>query len=79
MDQDLIDFVRGYRGPVSIDEVASDLAVLGANGAEWPRASATDWKRSLNVLVSEGKLTSENNMLTVQIIKSDAPVQMELF
>lgn len=64
-DQDLIEFVRGARGPFAIDEAASELAFLGRAGADWPQASAAHWKRELEQLVDKGLLNLNDGFLTV--------------
>lgn len=67
---DLIDFIRGYREPVSLDEAAMELHSLGNAGAAWPRASVQDWRRELIKLVSDGKLTCNDGMLSVHKVET---------
>lgn len=69
-DTDLIEFIRGNREPYDLDEAAEELHKLGRLGAAWPRASAVEWKREFQRLVSEGKLNECNGMLTVAKVES---------
>jgi hypothetical protein len=77
LDADLIEFVRTYRGPYPIYEAAGDLAALGDNGGNWPKANAQHWKRELDRLVADGKLQEVDGGLIVPL-SSDAK-QLELF
>lgn len=65
MTNNLLDFIRSYREPVSISVAAGELAMLGKAGAGWPNASATHWKRELEQLVGKGLLNLNNGFLTV--------------
>jgi hypothetical protein len=76
-DADVIDFIRGARGPFAIDEAASELAYLGRAGADWPQASATHWKREFERLVDKGLLNLNNGFLTVA--KPEQLTQKSLF
>lgn len=69
-DADLIEFVRGNREPFAIDEASSELAFLGRSGTGWPQATTEHWKRELQRLVNEGKLTECDGMLTVARVES---------
>lgn len=77
MTNDLIDFIRGARGAITIDQAASELHQLGKHGAAWPRASAVEWKRELLRLVDEGELVLDGETLTVA--KKEEMRQGELF
>lgn len=77
LDEDLIEFIRTYRGPYAIYEAAGDLAALGDNGGNWPKANAQHWKRELGRLVADGKLQEVEGGLIVPL-SSDAK-QLELF
>jgi hypothetical protein len=77
LDADLIEFVRTYRGPYPIYEAAGDLAALGDNGGNWPKANAQHWKRELVRLVLDGKLQEVEGGLIVPL-STDAK-QLELF
>ena len=77
LDADLIEFVRTYRGPYPIYEAAGDLAALGDNGGNWPKANAQHWKRELDRLVADGKLQEVDGGLIVPL--SEEPKLMTLF
>jgi hypothetical protein len=77
LDEDLIEFIRTYRGPYQIYEAAGDLATLGENGGNWPKANAQHWKRELDRLVADGKLQAVEGGLIVPL-SIDAK-QLELF
>lgn len=62
-DDDLIEFVRSYREPTSIDEVAADLANLGRFGASIPKGSKTKWTSELRRLVSEDRLKIDRSKM----------------
>jgi hypothetical protein len=74
---DLIEFIRTYRGPYAIYEAAGDLAALGDNGGNWPKANAQHWKRELDRLLADGKLQEVDGGLIVPL--SEEPKQLELF
>ena len=65
MNDELLDFIRSYREPVSIDDVAKELESLGKAGASWPIASATEWHRELMKLVDAGRLKIDGNVLAI--------------
>jgi hypothetical protein len=65
MNDELLDFIRSYREPVSIDDVAKELESLGKAGASWPIASAIEWHRELMKLVDAGQLRIEGNVLSI--------------
>ncbi len=73
---DLIQFVRGIQ-PVSMLDVATDLVSLAKSGAEWPKASAQNWIRELEGLVSTEKLILENGLVRVPVVGA-RPKQMEM-
>ena len=77
LDADLIEFVRTYRGPYAIYEAAGDLAALGDNGGNWPKANAQHWKRELDRLVLDGNLQEVDGGLIVPL--SQSVQQLELF
>jgi hypothetical protein len=77
LDADLIEFIRTYRGPYAIYEAAGDLAALGENGGNWPKANAQHWKRELDRLLADGKLQEVDGGLIVPL--SEEPKQMTLF
>lgn len=77
LDADLIEFIRTYRGPYAIYEAAGDLAALGDNGGNWPKANAQHWKRELDRLLADGKLQEVDGGLIVPL--SEEPKQMTLF
>ena len=77
LDADLIEFIRTYRGPYPIYEAAGDLAALGDNGGNWPKANAQHWKRELDRLVLDGKLQEVDGGLIVLL--SQSVQQLELF
>lgn len=70
MTNDLIDFIRSYREPVSLDEAAIELHSLGNAGADWPRASVQDWRRELIKFVSDGKLSCNDGVLSVPKVET---------
>ena len=77
LDADLIEFIRTYRGPYQLYEAAGDLAALGDNGGNWPKANAQHWKREFDRLVVDGKLQEVDGGLIVPL--SEEPKQMTLF
>ena len=77
LDADLIEFIRTYRGPYATYEAAGDLAALGENGGNWPKANAQHWKRELDRLLADGKLQAVEGGLIVPL--SEEPKQMTLF
>lgn len=62
---DLIDFIRSARGPISLYYAAAELESLGTHGANWKRATATHWVRELRALVDAGELVLDGETLTV--------------
>jgi hypothetical protein len=62
-DDELIEFVRSYREPIPLDEVANDLATLGRCGAAIAKASKTKWTGDLRRLVAEGRLQMDPSKL----------------
>lgn len=79
MDADIVRFVASYREPTSIFLIAGELETLGERGANWPRATAEHWKRTITKLVDENKLTMDSSGCVWIVANSDAPKQMELF
>jgi len=76
MDADIIKFVIGYNEPRSIYYIAGELETLGRCGAEWPLATAENWKREILRLVKDRELTIDNAGL-VWVPSKDK--QMSLF
>lgn len=74
---DLIEFIRSARGPISLYVAAAELESLGKHGAGWKRATATHWVRELRALVDAGELVLDGDMLTVA--KKEQMRQGELF
>lgn len=74
---DLIDFIRSARGPISIQFAAAELESLGSRGAGWQRATATHWVRELKALADAGELVLDGETLTVA--KKETMKQGELF
>jgi hypothetical protein len=62
-DNELIEFVRSYREPMPLDEVANDLATLGRCGAAITKASRAKWTRDLRRLVAEGRLQMDRSKM----------------
>lgn len=77
MTNDLIDFIRSYREPVSIHEAATELQSLGTLPTGWKRATATHWVRELQALVDAGELMLDGDLLTVA--RKEVMRQGELF
>lgn len=79
MNDDLVEFIRSYRGPVKLSEAASELHKLGNLGADWPKASQEHWIRELEQLAKNGKLQIDTDGL-VSVPRGEAgPTQLELF
>lgn len=77
--ESLLEYVRTSRAPSSIFEIASDLANLGANGADWPRASAQIWKRDLEAAIAQGVLRLDESGNVRMPIAAAKDKQLELF
>lgn len=73
----LLEFVLMCRDPVTMAAVAKELRHLAKYGASWPMASEEYWVRSLEGLVSTGKLIEENGLVRVPIVGA-RPKQMEM-
>lgn len=79
-DTDLIEFIRGFRGPVPMREVTKELETLGKHGADWPRASVDHWRRELLRLAATGQLKCDKDLnLSVPFVTDDRPKQGTLF
>lgn len=79
MESDIIRFIASYREPTSIYQICAELETLGENGADWPRATCENWKRTITKLVDENKLTMDSSGCVWIVANSDKPKQMELF
>jgi hypothetical protein len=77
--QDLIDFIRSYRGPVKLSEAATELHHLGNLGADWPRASFEHWIRELEQLAKNGKLQIDAKGMVSVPREEAGPTQMTFF
>jgi hypothetical protein len=77
--ESLLEYVKTSRVPSSIFEIASDLANLGANGADWPRASAQIWKRDLEAAIASGVLRLDENDCVRMPIAAAKNKQLDLF
>lgn len=77
--QDLIDFIRSFRGPVKLSEAANELHHLGNLGADWPRASFEHWMRELEQLAAKGKLDIDIEGLVSVPRREAVQQQMEFF
>jgi hypothetical protein len=77
--ESLLEYVRTSRVPSTIFEIAADLANLGANGANWPRASAQIWKRDLEAAIAQGVLRLDENQCVRMPIAAASIKQLDLF
>lgn len=75
----VVDYVKSSRVPMSIFEIAADLAKLGEHGAEWPRASAQIWKRNLEKAIEEGFLRLDDHHFVRLPLAKPKEKQLSLF
>lgn len=77
MSNDLVEFIRSYRGPVKLSEAATELHHLGNLGADWPKASFEHWIRELEQLVKSGELAEDDGFVWIK--RQEEVTQLNLF
>lgn len=75
---ELVAYIR-KNPPASKWEIAAELASLGAAGAPWPKASATQWKAEINQMIARGDLVEVNNTVRLPEQESVPTGQLSLF